>query len=113
MATITVTTAADTENPNDGLVSLREAIATANSGDTIDCSNTLDGATIRLTSGAELVITQAPTIDASALASGITVNAGGTYIQAAPKPSLWSSAPVPATSPIPSSTSSCSLGSSQ
>ena len=40
MATITVTTGDDTSQPNDGLVSLREAIATANS---LDVNDTVDG----------------------------------------------------------------------
>jgi Right handed beta helix region len=69
----TVTSTADS-----GPGSLRNAIATANSGDTIVFSSTLAGQTIQLTSG-ELVIAQNLTIDASSLSGGIVIDGGGNY----------------------------------
>jgi CSLREA domain-containing protein len=60
-STLTVTTAADETNPNDGVLSLREAIAAASSGDTIKFASSLSGQTITLTSG-QLDITKSLTI---------------------------------------------------
>jgi xanthomonalisin len=72
-------------NTNDsGAGSLRQAISNAVSGAYITFSNTLAGATIRLTSG-ELMISSNLTIDASALPGGLTINGGhnGRIIQVA------------------------------
>jgi CSLREA domain-containing protein len=60
-STLTVTTSADETNPNDGVLSLREAIAAAHNGDTIVFAPSLDGQTITLTSG-ELLIKHNVTI---------------------------------------------------
>ena len=60
MATITVTTAADVVNANDGVLSLREAVAQANATtalDQIKFAASLEGATLVLTGG-ELVVNQ-------------------------------------------------------
>ena len=55
-STLTVTTALDVVDANDGLLSLREAISTAApSGDTIVFNNSLSGQTIAL-AGGELLI---------------------------------------------------------
>jgi parallel beta-helix repeat protein len=54
---------------------LRSAIASANSGDTINFSGGLAGQTIHLTSG-ELLISINLTIDASALSGGMRIDAG-------------------------------------
>ncbi|MBH8573993.1 hypothetical protein I8752_13365 [Nostocaceae cyanobacterium CENA369] len=63
MATISVTTTADS-----GTGSLREAIASAKSGDTIEFASTLANKTIKLTSG-EIVITKDLTIDGAGAAN--------------------------------------------
>ncbi len=83
---LVVTTAADVVNINDGLISLREAIqyaaACARLGGVVTFDASLKGATITL-SGTELAISQAVTIDASALGDattktpGLTLNADG------------------------------------
>lgn len=65
---ITVTTTNDS-----GAGSLRDAIATAAPGDTIDFDASLAGQTIRLTSG-ELSIDKNLTLDASALEGGVVVS---------------------------------------
>ena len=70
-----VTTANDVNNSNDGVLSLREAIASANSGDTITFDSSLDNKTITL-SGTELSIRKSLTIDASNLDS-LTLDGGG------------------------------------
>jgi hypothetical protein len=63
-------------NTNDsGAGSLRQTISNAVSGDYITFSNSLAGATIRLTSG-YMTISKDLTIDASALAGGLTINGG-------------------------------------
>ena len=59
----------------DGDVSLRDAIALAPSGETIEFDAALDGGTIPLTLG-ELAITNALTIDGTALSAGLTIDAG-------------------------------------
>ncbi|MFN6570532.1 choice-of-anchor Q domain-containing protein [Dendronalium sp. ChiSLP03b] len=63
MATISVTTTAD-----NGTGSLREAIASAKSGDTIEFASTLANKTIKLTSG-EIVITKDLTINGAGAAN--------------------------------------------
>ena len=60
----------------DADVSLRDAIAHANVGDMITFSAALDGGTLFLTLG-ELTITEPLTIDASALATRLTIDASG------------------------------------
>jgi hypothetical protein len=61
-------------NVSDGAVgSLRQSIAGANAGDTINFATNLTGGTIGLTSG-QLVIAKNLTIDASALAGGMRVS---------------------------------------
>jgi hypothetical protein len=68
--TITVTSTNDS-----GTGSLRDAIAAATNGDTIDFAPELNGATITLTSGQQLSITGLQvTIDASALPAGIKIS---------------------------------------
>ena len=74
-STIIVTTARDTVNDTDNLISLREAIQNANSGDSIIFDSNLAGQTITL-NGSELSITKNVTIDASSI-GGITINADG------------------------------------
>ena len=60
----------------DGDVSLRDAIALAESGETITFDNALDGGVIELDIAlGELTITDALTIDATALAGGLTIDA--------------------------------------
>ena len=79
LAVVTVDTNLDTVDFNDGVTSLREALFATNligGDDTIDFDAALDGQTILLTAG-ELAITDALTIDASSLASGLTIDASG------------------------------------
>ena len=78
LTVITVDTLTDEADGsiNDGDISLRDAIALASPGDTIDFDAALDGGTILLVLG-ELVVTQSLTIDATALASGLTIDASG------------------------------------
>ena len=61
MSTIVVNTVSDTVNANDGVTSLREAIAQAGAGDTITFSAALNHQTILVAS--ELDITKSLTID--------------------------------------------------
>ena len=61
-ATLTVTTAADVVDPTDGVLSLREAIAEALSGDTVDFDANLSGQTIILAQG-QLTIDKDLTIE--------------------------------------------------
>ncbi len=61
---------------DDGDVSLRDAIAAAAPGETIDFDASLDGGTILLTLG-ELSITRSLTVDATELASGLIIDAAG------------------------------------
>ena len=68
-----VTTLTDVVDANDGVISLREALASANNGDTIAFASSLNNGRIRL-SGEELVVTKSVTIDASALDS-LTIDA--------------------------------------
>ena len=68
-STLTVTNTADS-----GPGSLRQTLADAASGDTIVFDASLDGATIRLQSGAPLRIDKPLTIDASALPNRITIS---------------------------------------
>jgi len=63
-------------NIDDGDVSLRDALAAAVPGETIEFDASLDGGTILLTMG-ELAVTKAVTIDATALPSGLTIDASG------------------------------------
>ncbi len=79
LAVVTVDTPYDTVDFTDGVLSLREAIFATNvvpGADTIEFDAALDGATIVLTEG-ELEITDSLTIDASALASGLAIDASG------------------------------------
>jgi hypothetical protein len=78
LLSITVDTLLDEADGSidDGDVSLRDAIAIAPAGDTIDFDASLDGGTILLTMG-ELSITKAMTIDATALLQGLTIDAAG------------------------------------
>ncbi|MBR4834170.1 MAG: hypothetical protein IKU86_07555, partial [Thermoguttaceae bacterium] len=75
-----VTTNLDVVDANDGVMSLREAIAAAQAGDVVTFAPALKGQTITL-SGTELEITKAITIDASSLydeisqTPGITIDA--------------------------------------
>ena len=73
-ATLTVTTADDTVDSGDGVLSLREAIADAVAGDTVEFDFSLDGATIT-TSGGSLVFSKNLTVDASSLPAGIRLDA--------------------------------------
>ena len=70
-ATITVTTTADS-----GAGSLRQALSTAGSGDTITFDTALSGATISITSG-PLALNKPLTIDGSALATALTIDGNG------------------------------------
>jgi len=60
----------------DGDISLRDALAAAPAGETIDFDASLDGGTILLTMG-ELFVTKALTIDATTLPSSLTIDASG------------------------------------
>ena len=76
---LTVTTDLDIVDSRDGLTSLREAIAFADSlpgEDTVTFDSSLAGETILL-NGTELQIGDSLIIDASALSSSVTVDAGG------------------------------------
>ncbi len=61
---------------DDGDVSLRDAIAAAASGETINFDASLDGGTMRLTLG-ELLITRSLNIDAIGLPTGLVIDAAG------------------------------------
>ncbi len=61
---------------DDGDISIRDAIAAAAPGETIDFDAALDGGTILLSLG-ELVLTRAITVDATDLTSGLTIDAAG------------------------------------
>jgi len=63
-------------NIDDGDVSLRDAMAAAAPGETIDFDASLDGGTVLLTLG-ELAITRPLAIDASALTGDLTIDASG------------------------------------
>jgi hypothetical protein len=78
LLSITVDTLVDEADGSidDGDVSLRDAVAIAPAGETIDFDASLDGGTILLTMG-ELSITKAMTIDATALLQGLTIDAAG------------------------------------
>jgi CSLREA domain-containing protein len=75
--TFTVTTTSDTSAEDDGVLTLREAITLANENDgpdTIDFTEDLSGAVIKLTQG-ELAISDDLSIDASDLADAPTIDA--------------------------------------
>ena len=76
MLSITVNTSVDEFDGSivDGDISLRDAIAAAPAGETIDFNIGLDGDTITLTLG-QMLIDDALTIDASSLPNGITIDA--------------------------------------
>ena len=79
MTTFTVTTAADLVDPNDGELSLREAVAKANAtaaADTINFDAVLEGTTLLLTGG-ELAISQDLTIDGDSNNDGSEVTLSG------------------------------------
>ncbi len=80
-----VTTASDVFDPSDGMISLREAISyagTGNLGTTITFASSLKGKTIKL-AGKQLKIDKSITIDATSLwtaaggTPGVTIDAGG------------------------------------
>jgi hypothetical protein len=75
---ITVNTALDELDNSiiDGDISLRDAIAAAPIGETINFAPALNGQTITLTLG-ELVLDKSVKIDASGLADGLTIDASG------------------------------------
>lgn len=73
-ATWLVTTASDTAGDHEGLLSLREAIESAQAGDRVTFAPALSGKTITL-SGKELSLSVSLTIDASDLKKGITIDA--------------------------------------
>ena len=80
MTTFTVTTTADLVDPNDGELSLREAVAKANAtaaADTINFDAVLEGTTLLLTGG-ELAISRDLTIDGDSNNDGseVTLSAG-------------------------------------
>jgi parallel beta-helix repeat protein len=78
LAVTTVNTELDSIDPNDGFVSLREAIVGANAAagpDTIDFDTSLSGKTILLTHG-ELLITSSVTINGLG-SSQLTIDASG------------------------------------
>ena len=80
-SSIVVTSELDVVDANDGVVTLREALADVQSGDTITFDNSLQGKTIALDSTlGQLEVTQSVTIDASSLwdeansAPGLTIS---------------------------------------
>ncbi|MFV2066251.1 MAG: choice-of-anchor Q domain-containing protein [Pirellulales bacterium] len=75
---ITVDTLVDETDGSivDGDISLRDALAVAEPGETIAFDISLDGGTILLTLG-ELAITTPLSVDATALAGGLTIDASG------------------------------------
>lgn len=76
LATITVNTLVDELDGSiqDGDISLRDALAAANTGDAINFASQLDAGTIQLTLG-ELLIDRPLTIDATNLGNTITIDA--------------------------------------
>ena len=81
--TTIVTTLSDVVDSFDDLISLREAILYASSGDTITFDSSLNGSTITLNQSdgfGVLSIDKAISIDASALSSGLTINGNGGQI---------------------------------
>ncbi|MCR5359307.1 MAG: hypothetical protein K6E55_05420 [Thermoguttaceae bacterium] len=72
-STLVVTTLADTVNASDRVLSLREALQKAKSGDTITFDASLAGGTITL-SGSQLAIDKTVVITAADLEGGITVS---------------------------------------
>ncbi|MBR0239208.1 MAG: hypothetical protein IJQ39_14025 [Thermoguttaceae bacterium] len=78
-----VTTLNDAVDSTDGLISLREAILYASSGDTVTFDSSLNGSTITLNQSegfGSLSIDKSVSIDASALSSGLTINGNGGQI---------------------------------
>jgi hypothetical protein len=76
----TVTTNIDFTDPDDGLMTLREAIIATLPGGTVDFAPSLNSATITLNSDPgyrEIAFNKSLTIDASMLSSGLTIDAGG------------------------------------
>ena len=81
---IVVTTTADVVNPNDGVISLREAIANAQSGDTITFDTALNGRTISIDAsgnfdGGGIIINKDITIDATGQNISITADLSYEY----------------------------------
>lgn len=74
-----VTTRLDVVNPNDGQISLREAVSYANGGATITFASGLDGMTLSLSNGA-ITIDKDLVIDASNLKAGLTIDGNGDRI---------------------------------
>ena len=74
---IVVTSALDVVDASDGVVTLREALANAQSGDTITFASSLKNQTIAIDSNlGELVVNQSVTIDASSLWNATTAAPG-------------------------------------
>lgn len=81
MAQFTVTTANDVVDPNDGRLSLREAVAQANAtaaADTIVFAPKLEGTTLTLTQG-QLVLSQDITIDGNSNNDAKSITLSGNY----------------------------------
>ena len=78
-----VTTSNDVVDSHDGLISLREAIQYASSGDTVTFDSSLNGSAIALSQTEDygvISIDKPVVIDASALSSGVTINGNGGQI---------------------------------
>lgn len=75
---LVVTTLSDVADSSDGLVSLREAIAYAETGETVTFDSSLNGGEIILGDYA-LVVSKRINIDASSLTDGITISADGRH----------------------------------
>jgi len=74
----TVTTNIDVNDDHDGLTTLREAIESTLAGGTVDFAQSLDGAKIDLDPIlGEIAFSKSLTIDATMLANGLTIDAGG------------------------------------
>src|SRR3954453_5010497 len=83
MAALVVTTASDTVDPDDGLLSLREAMAQSNATatvDTISFAASLEGQTLTLAQG-ELTISRDVTIDGDLNNDGVEVTLSGGFTE--------------------------------